>query len=58
LVVAAREPEVSVNARLIPTAAARAIKAKVIPSRLLMWGLSIRVVQSENPRRRGALGDL
>jgi len=34
--VAAREPEVSANARLMPPAATRAIKAKMIPSRLVM----------------------
>jgi hypothetical protein len=36
LLVAAREPEVSANARLIPPAATRAIKANMIPSRLVM----------------------
>jgi hypothetical protein len=54
LVVAAREPEVSAKARLIPPAATRAIKTKVIPFRLVTSGLSIRVVESENPHRLGA----
>ena len=38
LVVAAREPEVSANAALVLPAATRAIKAKMIPRRLVMRG--------------------
>jgi hypothetical protein len=36
LVVAAREPEVSANARLIPPAATRTIKPEMIPRRLVI----------------------
>jgi hypothetical protein len=36
LIVAAREPGVSVNAALMPPAATKAIRATLIPSRLLM----------------------
>jgi hypothetical protein len=42
LLVAAREPELRANARLIPPAATRAIKAKMIPSRLVMsWSFDL-----------------
>jgi hypothetical protein len=56
LVVAAREPEVSAKARAIPPTATKTIKAKVIPRRLVIEGLSIRVVESENPHRLTAAG--
>jgi hypothetical protein len=46
--VAACEPEGSVNARPIPTAATAAITAKTIPSRLLILGSFDSLVESEN----------
>ena len=44
LLTAAREPDVSANARLIPPTATRTIKAEVIPRRLVMGSLLSRVV--------------
>ena len=44
LLTAAREPDVSANARLIPPTATRTIKAEVIPRRLVMGSLPSRVV--------------
>jgi len=59
LLTAAREPDVSANARLIPPTATRTIKAEVIPRRLVIEGLSIRVVEFESPYRlRAGSGSL
>ena len=44
LLTAAREPDVSANARLIPPTATRTIKSEVIPRRLVMGSLPSRVV--------------